>query len=63
MVSNIISLATELESRRLADASKEPLVRDSLELLSFFVDIDDPDCRQRVIAFAREMATAQSVQK
>lgn len=63
MVSNIISLATELENRRLADASKEPLVRDSLELLSFFVDIDDPDGRQRVIAFAREMAAAQSIQK
>lgn len=56
MVSNIISLATELEGRRLADASKEPLVRDSLELLSFFVDIEDPELRRNVIAFAREMA-------
>lgn len=56
MVSNIISLAHELEERRLADASKEPLVRDSLELLSFFVDIEDAELRRKVIAFAREMA-------
>lgn len=58
MVSNIISLANELEGRRLADASKEPLVRDSLELLSFFVDIDDVDLRRRVIDFARDISAA-----